>query len=58
VATAVAPTPVLAASGTTPQNLPALLKRCSGAIVGTALKDPATGRLDRERCLAYIGRRA
>lgn len=53
VAAAVAPTPVLAASGITPQSLPAMLKRCSGAIVGTSLKDPATGLLDRERCLAF-----
>jgi membrane complex biogenesis BtpA family protein len=57
VVTAVAPTPVLAASGTTPQNLSALFERCAGAIVGTSLKDPATGLLDRERCLAYTGTR-
>ena len=57
VADAVAPVPVLAASGTTPENLHALLGRCSGAIVGTALKDPATGRLDRARCMAYTGRK-
>jgi membrane complex biogenesis BtpA family protein len=57
VASAVAPVPVLAASGTTPQNLQSLLKRCSGTIVGTALKDPVTGRLDRARCFAYTGRK-
>jgi len=58
VATAVAPTPVLAGSGTTPQNVGAMLKRCAGAVVGTALKDPITGRLERARCLAYTGRRS
>ncbi len=53
VADAVAPVPVLAGSGTTPQNLAALLRRCAGAIVGTALKNPQTGRVDRARAVAY-----
>jgi uncharacterized protein len=58
VADAVAPAPVLAGSGTTPQNLAATLRRCSGAIVGTALKNPQTGRIERSRALAYVEHRS
>jgi membrane complex biogenesis BtpA family protein len=58
VADAVAPAPVLAGSGTTPQNLAATLRRCSGAVVGTALKNPQTGRLERSRALAYVEHRS
>ncbi len=54
VADAVAPAPVLAGSGTTAQTLAATLRRCSGAVVGTALKDPLTGRIERSRAVAYV----
>lgn len=54
VADAVAPAPVLAGSGTTPQSLAATLRRCSGAVVGTALKHPQTGRIERSRAVAYV----
>jgi len=58
VADAVAPAPVLAGSGTTAQNLAATLRRCAGAIVGTALKNPQTGRIDRSRAVAYVEHRS
>ncbi len=45
---------VLAGSGTTPQSLAATLRRCSGAVVGTALKHPQTGRIERSRAVAYV----
>ena len=55
VAESVAPTPVLAASGTTPDTLPAILEVAAGAVVGTALQDPDTGRLDERRVRDYAG---
>jgi len=51
---AVLPAPVLAASGTTPDNIAALLGCCSGAIVGTSLQDPISGHIDAERASAYV----
>jgi hypothetical protein len=54
VAGAVAPAPVLAASGTTPRELAAVLARCAGAIVGTAIKHPDTGRIDPTRAAAWV----
>lgn len=54
VAQAVFPTPTLAASGTTPDTLSQVLARCSGVVVGTALKDPESGRIDRVRASAYL----
>jgi membrane complex biogenesis BtpA family protein len=54
VAEAVRPTPVLAASGTTAGSLPAVLRCCAGAIVGTALADPVSGRIDRARARALV----
>ncbi|MCB9899164.1 MAG: BtpA/SgcQ family protein [Planctomycetes bacterium] len=57
VAQAVSPTPTLAASGTTPETLAEVLARCSGVVVGTALKDPESGRIDRVRASAYTRRR-
>jgi membrane complex biogenesis BtpA family protein len=53
VAEAVAPAPVLAASGATVRQLPELLRRCAGVIVGSSLKDPATGRFDPARAAAF-----
>jgi uncharacterized protein len=58
VADAVAPAPVLAGSGTTAQTLAATLRRCAGAIVGTAIKNPQTGRIDRSRAVAYVEHRS
>jgi len=58
VADAVAPVAVLAGSGTTPQTLAATLRRCSGAVVGTALKNPQTGRIERSRAVAYVEHRS
>jgi hypothetical protein len=55
VAEAVAPAPVLAASGADARTLPAILARCAGVVVGTALQDPASGRIDRERARAFTG---
>jgi len=51
---AVAPVPVLAASGTTAENLGDILDLCGGAIIGTALKHPDTGRVDPDRAAALI----
>lgn len=53
VAEAVAPTPVLAASGTTPEQLPDVLQRCAGTVVGTALKN-SSGDIDPELAAAYV----
>jgi hypothetical protein len=53
VSEAVAPTPVLAASGTDARTLPQVLARCAGVIAGTTLKDPATGRIDPGRAHAF-----
>jgi len=58
VADAVAPVAVLAGSGTSATSLAATLRRCSGAVVGTALKNPQTGRLDRARAVAYVEARS
>jgi len=55
---AVAPAPVLAASGTGPATLGEVLARCDGTLVGTALEDPATGRLCRERATTYVESRS
>ena len=54
VADAVAPTPVLAASGTHADNVAETVARCAGAIVGTAIKHPETGRIDSSRAARYI----
>ncbi len=54
VSRAVAPSPVLAASGTDPEGIAETLRHCHGAIVGTALKDPETGRLQRGQALAFV----
>ncbi len=54
VAEAIAPAPVLAASGATAGSVAGLLRRASGVIVGTALQDPATGRIDRARAAAFV----
>jgi membrane complex biogenesis BtpA family protein len=54
VAESVAPTPVLAASGVRQSNLPEVLRRCSGVIVGSALQDPQTGRIDAERARRFV----
>ena len=53
VAEAIAPAPALAASGATASRLPELLRRCAGAIVGTALQHPGTGRIDPARARAF-----
>lgn len=53
IAEAIAPAPALAASGATARSLPELLRRCSGAIVGSALKHPASGRIDPSRAAAF-----
>lgn len=58
VARAVAPVPTLAASGTTAETLPAVLERCAGTLVGSALEDPTTGRIDPERASAYASSRS
>ena len=50
---AVSPAPVLAASGVVPATLGDTLSLCDGAVVGTALKDPATGRIDRARASRF-----
>lgn len=55
---AVTPVPVLAASGTTAERLSEVLQHGDGAIVGTALKDPATGHVDPERVAAFAQRPA
>lgn len=49
-------TPVLVASGTTAENLPAILQVGDGAIVGTCLKDPDTQRVDRARAVKLVSR--
>jgi membrane complex biogenesis BtpA family protein len=54
VAEAVAPTPVLAASGAEARTLPELLARCAGVIVGTALRHPTSGRIDGARAHAFV----
>lgn len=54
VADAVAPAPVLAASGTDAGSVAETLRHCHGAIVGTALKDPGTGRPCGDRAAAYV----
>jgi membrane complex biogenesis BtpA family protein len=54
VAEAIAPAPTLAASGATARQLPELLRRCAGVIVGSALKHPATGRIDPSRAAAFV----
>ena len=54
---AVAPAPVLAASGTTGPSLEEVLAHCDGVVVGTAIKDPATGRVCPERAAAYLSYR-
>jgi len=54
VAEAIAPAPVLAASGATASRLPELLRRCAGAVVGTALQHPGTGRVDPARARAFV----
>ena len=56
VARAVAPVPVLAASGTTPDTLRATLDRCAGTLVGSALEGRETGRIDSDRAAAYTER--
>ncbi len=53
VVDAVAPTPVLAASGADPGNVSAILEVAAGVIVGTALEDPSTGRIDPRRAAAF-----
>jgi membrane complex biogenesis BtpA family protein len=53
---ALAPVPVLAASGTTTENLGDILDLCGGAVIGTALKHPDTGRVDPDRAAALIPR--
>jgi hypothetical protein len=53
VCEAVLPAPVLAASGTSQKNIADMLSCCNGAVVGTALQDPATGRIDAGRAVAY-----
>lgn len=58
VRAAVDPAPVLAASGTRAETLAAVLAHCDGVLVGTALKDPATGRVSRERAADFLRRRA
>jgi len=55
---AVSPAPVLAASGTTAETLQEVLAHCDGVVVGTALKDPATGRVCPERAGAFLNSRA
>ncbi len=57
VSHAVAPTPVLAASGTTPDTLRATLDRCAGTLVGSALKGEMAGRVDPIRAAAYAERK-
>ncbi len=54
VARAIDPAPALVASGTTPLDIGALLRLCAGAVVGTALENPNTGRVDRARAAAYV----
>jgi membrane complex biogenesis BtpA family protein len=54
----ISPAPVLAASGTTADSLPEVLARCDGVVVGTAIKDPATGRVCPDRAAAYCDSRA
>jgi hypothetical protein len=54
VAEAIAPSPTLAASGATARALPELLRRCAGVIVGSALQDPRTGRIDRSRAESFV----
>ena len=54
VSEAVAPAPVLAASGTTAANVAAALRHASGVIVGSALKNPQTGRIERARAAAFV----
>jgi len=54
VAEAIAPAPALAASGATAHQLPELLRRCAGVIVGTALQQPGTGRIDPARARAFV----
>jgi len=53
VSDAVAPVPVLAASGTHAGNVADTVRHCAGAIVGTSIKDPHTGRIDRDRAAEY-----
>jgi membrane complex biogenesis BtpA family protein len=54
VAEAIAPAPTLAASGATARQLPELLRRCGGVVVGTALQHPGTGRVDPARARAFV----
>ncbi|HTE06661.1 MAG TPA: BtpA/SgcQ family protein [Planctomycetota bacterium] len=54
VAASVAPVPVLAASGVRADSVAATLSRCAGVVVGTALKNPGTGRVDRSRAAALV----
>jgi len=56
VSRAVAPAPVLAASGATADTIGTLLDQCAGAVIGTALKHPQTGRVDPDRAAALIKR--
>lgn len=46
--------PTLAASGTDVGSIQDILARSSGALVGTALKDPSTGRIDAKRSREFI----
>jgi len=54
VAGAVSPVPVLAASGVRADSVRSTLSRCAGVVVGTALKHPDTGRVDRARAAALL----
>jgi membrane complex biogenesis BtpA family protein len=49
VAEATSETPIFVGSGVTEQRLTELAALCHGFIVGTALKDPVTGRIDQRR---------
>ena len=46
--------PVLLGSGLTPDNAPALLPLCDGAIVGTSLRGPDMGPVELERVRALV----
>lgn len=51
---AVSPAPVLAASGTSAASVREVLSHCDGVVVGTAIKDPETGRVCRSRATDYL----
>ena len=56
VSAAVDPVPVLAASGTTPDTLRATLGRCAGTIVGSALREKESERINQIRAATYAER--